>query len=423
MKTIKNITFAAAVLAAFGSAHAADVYISGATAYRSAANVAIAKLCGDSSVSSSTAQASVASLKAYCTNNGTTAVTKLGDVIRGRFEYVVGGVTNNIHVSWSGSEAGIQNTAGGNDGTASAKTAGFYTVAQSGALADTDAADQHATHMCYSDTAQGASIFSGTKAGDGVNYATLTGVKLGVVGFTYFVNTNTYNAGLTNMTIDLAKVLLANGKANFSSFTGRTSDTNGQVYLVGRNIDSGTRVTTLLDMSYGSQTKVKQYLSPDTNTIYLSPTEVINGISSSQAGNSGYASGGSIAAALANPLVTGTNLITSTNGTSKSTFTGNHYLVGYISGADLSGKAGVQYTTFNGVDFNTTNIINGTYSFWSYEYAYYNPSRTNSISAAVYNALVSAATNSSTDTAKRLVKLTDMKSTRTGDGATVTSLY
>ena len=423
MKTIKNITFAAAVLSAFASANAADVYISGATAYRSEANVAIAKLCGDSSAASTDAQSAVTSLKAYNTNSGSSAVTTLSAVTRGRFEYVSGGVTNNIHVSWSGSEAGIQNTAGGDDGTATVKPASFYANSDTGALSDTVATNNHATHICYSDTAQGASIFSGTKAGDGVTYATLTGQKLGVVGFTFFVNTNSYNAGLTNVTVDQAKVMLANGKANFSQFTGRTSDTNGQVYLVGRNIDSGTRVTTLLDMSYGSQTKVKQYLSPSTNQLYLSPIETINGISSSQAGNSGYDSGSKIAAALANPLVTGTNLISSTNGTSRSTFTGSHYLLGYISGADLSGKAGVTNTTFNGVDFSNANIINGSYPFWSYEYAYYNPARTNAISAAVYSTLVSAATNAPSSTSKRLVKLGDMKATRTGDGVTVTSLY
>jgi hypothetical protein len=410
MKNIKYIAFAA--VSAIASVHAqTSVYISGATAYRSTANVAIDILCGGAGTANS-ADAGNA-IKAY-------DKSLLGDVTRGRWEYVTNSVTNQIFVRWSGSEAGIQNTAGGADGTASKRGADFYTIGQSGSLATTAALDNHASHICFSDTAQAASIFRGTKAGDGVNYATLSGAPVAIVGFTWFVNNAATNAGIRNITSEVARALITAGKLPVSFFTGLASDSTNGVYLFGRNPDSGTRVTTLLNMKSGTVDPIKQYYYSNNNTIYLTPLETINGISTRFTGNSGYNSGSTIAAHLANTLGTGTNLFISTNGVTRSGYSGANWGIGYIAGGDLSGKGGVTAINYNGVSMNTTNIINGSYPFWSKEYLYQNTSRSNAVSSAVFNAIKTASLIKSTDTGKCTVNLTNMIVDRTGDGASVT---
>jgi hypothetical protein len=421
MKNMKKVSYIAlAALSAIATLNAQqNIYISGATAYRSTANETIDKLCGGTGPSAS----SNSVCKAY--NHAT-----LGSVTRGRWEYVSGGVTNNIFVSWSGSEAGIQNTAGGNDGTASKRGADHYTTAQSGLLSSSAATDNHASHICFSDTHQNASIFRGNKAGDGVNYATLTGQPVGVVGFTFFVHTNAFNAGITNVSTEQAKALLNLGNVPKSFFTGNSADRTSGVYLVGRNPDSGTRVTTLACMSYGISSLVKQYEVLSTNQIFLFRSNTVNGISVGT-GNNGYASGSTIAAAIAAPLATGTNLIISTNGTTKSPYTGDNYLIGYISGGDLSG-ASVRAINYNGFAMNTTNIIDGNYPFWSKEYIYYSPARSNAVSMEVYNAIRIASQAVQTSTSKSQVKASgaysagntnnEMRVNRQSDGSQVSPL-
>lgn len=420
-----TVALAAAVA---GSASAAPnvTYIAGSTAFRSAANAAIV---------------------AYATNNGGQLLAidnaTIGSAGNMLVTYVASGTTNYIDVHWTGSEGGIQSCAGPANGAANAATTSFFPTNASGwtnaPLSSSAANVSHTATLAFSDTFQSTSIFNG-KVG-AVTYGALTGWDggdglVGVVSFTWAGSKGfPTNA---NITAQVANQLLAGGNIPLTLVTGNSADSTNSVYLLGRNGDSGTRLTTLAEMAYGVRTPVTQYAvatnytgggnttatlvgTTTTNTLILYPTETINGISSQTPGNSGYSSGGTLCGFLTNSYAKGSAL---TVAGSAARSTGTNFLVGYAGVSDANGKTngGLVELAYNGVTFSTNAVAQGQYTFWGYEHLYVSPNATaadSTLAAGLGNNIL----NSTTATLNPNVSYNDMQCGRNGDGQVVYSNY
>ena len=424
---IKNSILAAALaLGLTGAASAQNVtYIAGSTAFRSAANAALTNYCGTHS----------GGLIAY--DNAT--ATKAGHLL---LNYVSGGVTNYIVATWNGSEAGIQSCAGPANGQSNAATFTFYATNAPAGL-NTNYAVTHTATVNFSDTYQGTSIFNGSVRlanSNTVNYAALTEASaspVGVVAFTFIGSKNIpTNAQVTTENINQ---LAASGNVPLTLFTGNSADQTNSAFFIGRNIDSGTRLSMLAEVGYGVRTTLSSYAvasgytggaasnttatltGASTNALISYPTEIINGVSTANPGNSGYSSGGTLCGLFTNAYSFGTNL--SVNG-SASARTGTNFLVGYAGVSDASGNVanGLVYLPYNGQSYSTNGIAQGLYTFWAYEHLYISANATvadNSLAQA----LATAINTSTTATLSPNVSINDMQCGRNGDGQTVYSYY
>jgi hypothetical protein len=349
MKNIIKSLLAITAVASIGSASAETIYIAGATAFRSAANPAIA---------------------AYCTQNGGSVIAS-NNTTFGSASKFVGTFSNNgslhyISVSWSGSEGGIQSAASPRSGARTVNNS-FWGTNASGTNSGTTVS--RPADLAYSDTYQGTSLFNGVFAG--TEYAPLESFEggsdgiVGVVPFCWVVSTN---CPITNITSMQAQALLFDGNVKVSLITGNLSDTNKGVYLLGRNTDSGTRLATFGECGFGTDGLPKQYKYNSTTSVSLWPRETINS-QIAALGNGGYSSGSSIVAAMTNALAAGSAL--KVDGVS-STYAQN-YLIGYSGISDANSISGLSKLTYNGVEGSYDNIRNGSYTFWTYEHLYQHP--------------------------------------------------
>jgi len=247
------------------------------------------------------------------------------------------------------------------------------------------------------------------------------------------------------MTTQVANYLLAGGNIPLAMFTGNSNNAVSGVWLLGRNIDSGTRLTALAESAYGTTVPVIQYAvgtnytmsngvatisgSTVTNNIFQYPIETINGVSSQFVGNSGYSSGGTLCGFMTNSYATGASFKTGTNGTSPSPFTGNNYLIGYAGTTDANGKTsgGLVKLNWNGVANTTTAIAQGQYTFWGYEHLYLGASATaDDRTVCVGLSTIIQATPTTAQTGVTLtpnVSLNDMVVGRSVDGGVVFPNY
>jgi hypothetical protein len=434
MKTFKTLTACAIALFCIASVHAqTQVYITGSTAFRSAATVAIKNIY----------DASPAVQVAFSNNSG--APTGANQVI-----YVgnIGGVATNIHTSWSGSEAGIQTVADATqlvnflpDSTCPGSCSAYPGTS---VAAGTDA---HHPDAAFSDTFQSTSLFRGSVGG--VTYANLIeaqgtsaghGSPVGVVVFKWCASSN---ATFTNMTSQLARLLYKSGEASLAQFTGNNADESKPVVAMGRNPDSGTRLTTFAEAGLGALSGAAQYQPQDsTGAVVKSttgtisqfspwPDDTVNGIVYASP-DSGYSSGGDLSKAM-RAVTTDPVAI---NGDPNSPFTAaNVTRVAYLGTGDAdsnllnagSPPPGIELK-YNGVslgvfaDYNSaTVLLEGLYTFWSYEHILFNNSTINSTVKGVVNTLATRIHD--VDATGNAVSLGNMKVKRSTDGATVVNIY
>jgi len=252
----------------------------------------------------------------------------------------------------------------------------------------------------------------------------------------------------TNMTTQLANYLLSGGSMPVAMFTGNSSDATSGAWLLGRNIDSGTRLTALAEAAYGTTVPVIQYAvgtnytmsngvatitgSSATNNIFQYPIESINGVSSQFIGNSGYSSGGTLCGFMTNVYASGTNFKTGTNGTVPSGYTSNNYLIGYAGTSDANGKTNSNSAVslikmnWNGVANSTTAIAQGQYTFWGYEHLYIGASAnadTTTVCDGVATIILATPTTGGTVSLTPNVNLTNMVVGRNIDGGIVYPNY
>ena len=371
------------------------VYITGSTAFRSAANAYLYSKFG----------ANLCATDKTTTNDSSAGNLYFSNVPASSF-----GGTGNVDVSvyWSGSEAGIQSACSGtnniglvffdytsitNNGANSTKlTNGAYLgvsgVSFSGSItpASTNANTIYAKgSIAFSDTAQSVSLFKNTY--NGYKYTTVTGTKIGVVPMGFYAETG---SGLTNISITALNQLYAQGYITGNTLTGNISDTNTAYFAAGRFPDSGTRLTALMVAKLGALGKVVQ-LQPNVGggaitNVSVTAAGTVNGVAV-DAANNGSSSGGTLAGYLTNGVTNSGFIANDNTGTGLSfPSVANNHVIAYIGVADVAGLSSYPGTAptplaLNGVvgrcysgnsktalDLGYTNIINGAYPYWAYEY-------------------------------------------------------
>lgn len=341
MRMIKQLLFAGLVslgLAAMAQAQTTTVYITGSTAFRGATHTAISKRLQNCKFGYIGANLSGAGFAIF-----------EGD-LPGSNSHVI------VKTSWSGSVGGIQTVGAGTipvtfiatgDGSNRATSPGTQ-IAASGTPAGA-AAESAFPDVAMADNYTSATPFDSNSFVEQI---------VGVVDFK-FVASKDAPDGL-NMTPQLAQALFKNGSLPLSLFTGSSADETKKVWAIGRDPDSGTRVTAFAESGVGVFQQVVQY-QPDTQdangvqTIKLAPGGTVNGIPIED-GNNGYSSGSTLrdVMKLSTPGIGG-------------------FFVTYLGLSDATNAlgGGAHELTYNGTPHSTANIQNGKYTFWGYEHLIY----------------------------------------------------
>ncbi len=412
MKLIRTLTLGALALGCLSVAQAqTPIRITGSTAFRGTALTSILNIFDPSP----------AVQYGY---TGTTYTSSKAAIFLGN----IGGNSVKLKTSWSGSEGGIQTVSGQitvkflPDGVAvsTGGTSGLPDPTVAGNANSPEVPD-----IAFSDTFQSSSAFSGTFFG--VNYpalnssVTTTGTTNQIIGIVQFkwIAGRSIPANFTNMTSQLARNLYSIGSAGVALWTGST-DHATKVFAIGRDIDSGTRLTSFAETGLGAKAVVKQF-EPKTggvrvttaggtiSTLTLWPLEFVNGIVEPP-GNGGYSSGGQLAAAVNNfPPA-------------------NSLLVGYSGTGDAdpqitnNASTGATELSYNGVTLgkpeNPDLISEGAYTFWGYEHLYYRDSTPSDV-ATVADTLALRILN----TDAPAPKFAAMQVSRNTDGAVVIQKY
>jgi hypothetical protein len=347
MKTKVVLTSTIVALGIVCQASAANVvYITGSTAFRSQAFLAI-KVTFDGG----SPQIAARGGSDPSGNNGTFML----------FHGNIGGAETYIDCFWSGSEAGIAAVAQpGSHPTFFLKTDGSvaFTITSAGPVTSETNAVASTPDLALSDSSQSVSLTpspalvpqgAGSPAG-----------SVGIVPFTWAKNKNTTPSAawsrLTNISDGQARVALT-GPNVAALFTGNPADTNEYVYVVGRDNGSGTRVNCLGSCRYGITKAVDQWFiggNPSDGTT-LALTE---------AQNNGYSSGGTVAKSL--------SIDGSCQQTDPNFGTTGWIAIGYLGIGDaktLLNNGGV-WITLNGVPSTNGTIEEGQFNYWNYERLY-----------------------------------------------------
>lgn len=437
MKHTKSILMAAAAALTIASASAQEViYVTGATAFRSAANNTLYSLFGSRLYAysgSSTNDASAIAL--YFTNC-----------------VLTNGQTVDIAVTWTGSEGGIQSVASGtnnvrvpfyNRSQISAAAGGTLALTGPYKLAQPDTDNMlagtytslHKGVVGCSDSFQSASRFiANRRVEDGRTYRTLNMQAVGVVPYSWIASKGfADNFPERNMTYFNAVQALRQGYLTGNALSGSLDQSGINIYTTGRNVDSGTRVIALANLNYGVTRGVNQWQCTATNgsvtSMILHPAKNLNGIITEEGGG-GESSGGVVAGYM-------TNVITDSTVNDALSLGTTNYLIGYVSVADMTTArrtAGLVPLKYNGVEgrcygnngFTTldagyTNIITGKYPYWGYEFITFDNISASANAKAFANNLVTtirgfASTNS---IIAPNIKLSDMQVERTADGGII----
>lgn len=353
-------------LAALGFASSAsaqtEFVITGATAFRAAANNSIIAILGGPGV---------------C-QYAFTGTQGLSGSNRAIFKGTIDGIGEVvIKASWSGSTQGIldladQNpvqvltsgnptsTAGINLGEGANPAPAFETKVPSWAFSDVDKLQSQRPN------------------------APFLGGPVGVVPF-MFIAGESAPATMTNMTDQLHEALWSTGSVPLSMFTGDVADANRIVVSTGRNNGSGTRALILAETQYGAFTDVFQWehdgAFQGTRTDG-SPIVAIKraDIPLQSQGNGGYSSNSGVRDMLTRPSTnvtvggeTGKNIVICSYLTISDALAATGY--NPVTGA-ISGGEGAKPMTYNGVRYSIENVRNGSYSLWGYQQFYQDPDTT-----------------------------------------------
>jgi hypothetical protein len=282
----------------------------------------------------------------------------------------------------------------------------------------TPATDNTSADISLADTFQSSSAYK-TPA--------LVDTQVGVVPFLWVAAT-TNDAGISNMTNQLAKIAL-NNQATLALWTGDHSAGNEAtpVYVIGRDEDSGTRLNTFAESTFGIFSGPTQYAPVGTAGSYTGiqpyPANTVNFVSY-PAGHSGYSTGGSVATVIEDPTITNSSEIIGYIGTSDA-FSGLAPASGSPTLAPLSWNGIVFGTAATGGSYGTVYnesvIQNGSYTFWSYEHLFVRSGTLSTDVAAFKTAIVAELlTGTEIIAQKSGYKLSDLGSlTRTTDGSPV----
>jgi hypothetical protein len=329
-----------------------------------------------------------------------------------------------IKTSWSGSSGGIQTVSA----TSPTKDVGVFpdneTTSAAGISGKADprsGAVRARPDIAMGDSTQSTTKFNGTFLG--VTYATLQNATIttlappapspvGIVPFNWVVS-KSGPAGL-NMTPQIAQALYTLngiGAAPLALWTGLAADQGTIAYATGRDPDSGTRAITFAESGIGANSFVQQYTltvggGAITAMAFNAPTS-INGVPVG-AGESGESSGGTLAGKLGN---TGPSAAVGPFGAG--------FCVGYLGLPDTATAvaAGGKTMTWNGVAYSENDVIQGRYTFWSYERLFYRPGTAGLVKT------FADATATNIYNAVSTLNIFDMQVSRPTDGGLVTATY
>jgi hypothetical protein len=195
---------------------------------------------------------------------------------------------------------------------------------------------------------------------------------------------------LTNVGPWSIQAILSQSFVPASQFTGFTTDTNYELLPVGRNNDSGTRILGLVGSFYGPLNSVNQWELNNESTSTFNYN-----VPFTFSGNDGYASGGSVAKALA------ATRPASWSNTNNGTTTNQSFIIAYVAVTDALNTNGLtggtlgknimtnvtsavvptnQWLNYNGVQWSEPAITEGAYTYFGYEHVYTVPGDTSSVS-------------------------------------------
>ena len=413
MKLNKILALGAVAMTGATAAQAQTIiYLDGSTAFRNATVIAIRNLnwngdlkygwsggvAGDTGFTKASQQLFVGTLKTPTTTNLTI-----------------------ISCAWSGSASGVQTVAQHIQATAPVSP-GFLPNSQTNSctaggnqnLSGSDYTPQ--PNVCMSDVFQSTTPF---------NTTTLSDKIVGVVGFKFVAGNDATGANL-NMTPQLAQALWGGGIQPLSTWDGNPAHQGNLAVALGRDPDSGTRLTAVSETQIGAFSGVFQFepldtlnnLFKDTTTQTLGsitawPDETINGIFVPSP-NGGYSSGGQLANAMG--AANQSAVISSSLGQPGVFMT---YL-GLSDATTAIGK-GAHEMTYNGFTYSTQAVQQGQYTFWGYEHLMYRFGGTFPLSSqekAAADALAKQIHD--TDAIQAGVLVGSMAVGRPGDGGLVT---
>lgn len=412
MNTPKILTagILATIALVSGASAQTQVYITGSTAFRTAASNAITAVVGATPV----AVDNSATLAAYQGANAQTWST-------GSFF---------VQTSWSGSAAGVQTVSN------SVTTVRFLPAAATGNTSPdprntANPADLHTPDICFADNKQSSTSFTTNP---------LNEQQVGVVPFA-FVGSNGFPTGLSMTKQALLANFSGEGVVPMSFYTGLASDsgTGGaltrMVYATGRDPDSGTRIVTLAESGYGVGNAVTQWKPVTSGGGVISsmakyPSSVtINGFTYTS--GSGESSGSSLRAFMTyqNPPSqygeTGPSFFVTALGMSDypRVLAAGAIADTGLTGSDTTGRPATPMN-YNGVPFSHAGVKNGSYTFWGYQYC---STRSSGVPGGVTGFHTSLVNNIKATTTANLagnVALTDMqvdRGTSSADGGPIAS--
>lgn len=286
--------------------------------------------------------------------------------------------TTYIRTCWNGSVEGVQSL---DNPTSFPTTYIPITATVSNANSGNNPPDGGTSYGGALETATPSMAFSDVyQISTPVSDQTFSDDQVGVVPFKWVANEG---STVTNITTQLANVLLGTGKIALSQFTGNPADQTKTIYVTGRYNGSGTRASALAEVGYGVFNSVRQYFvaTGGANTTITSlqfwPTGTSNpagGTNDAIAGNGGYTSGGGIRDVIGCTMSGTTVTIKNAAGTTISTVSGSTVqLVSYLGLTDAASgnAAGHVDLNYNGVGYSAANVQNGFYTFWGYEHLLY----------------------------------------------------
>ena len=377
-KTILAAT--AASLMAFSAQADTIIHITGSTAFRGSTIAAIQNTLGGAAAVKS----------AYSTTSGSSISGTNRAILQGTIATLPAAGVVTVKCSWSGSTGGIKTTVQNIPVTTWPALANLNTAVAGTPLALTDATMTYGLESGESDLAD-VCMMDSSQSTTGFTTPALAVQRVGVIAFEWVAGSGS-PASLDNMTPLLARAVLGGG-VPLAQFSGVVTDTD-RVYAVGRNFDSGTRLSCLAETGVGVFGGVQHVEATVTGTVgtngslinnlrlYHAETVLSQGFG---VGQSGYSSGSFVADLLA----TQGSLTASTTVTipEEELIDGPGYLVGYVGRSDAqratktTGGGTARRMKWNGfaiangpisaagvpASYNDNLIQEGLYQLWEYQ--------------------------------------------------------
>ena len=358
------------------------IHITGSTAFRASTIAAIQNTLGGAAAVKS----------AYSTTSGSSVGASNRAILQGSVASLPAAGVVTVKCSWSGSTGGIKTTVQNIPVTTWPALANLTTAVAGTPLALTDATMTYGLESGESDLAD-VCMMDSSQATTGFTTPALSVQRVGVIAFEWVAGSGS-PASLDNMTPLLARAVLGGG-APLSQFSGVAAD-SARVYVVGRNFDSGTRLSCLAETGVGVFGGVQHVEATVTGTVGTNGS-LINNLRLYHAetvlgqgfgvGQSGYSSGSFVADLLATQGSQSATTTVSPLFPEEELIDGPGHLVGYVGRSDAvratktTGGGTARRMKWNGfaiangpispagvpASYNDNLITEGLYQLWEYQ--------------------------------------------------------